>query len=294
MLFIDYLSDYTERRALGLAPRTIEAERYYISNYIRPVLPDINAEDIKVADILRVLTPPYSAGHTRTAVALWVYLSSACKQHPYLSEIMRKIPKPKHVTKDIKLLTPAQLKILLEESPEQYRLAWLLAGMYGLRRGEICGLQFRDVQLDGLHIERQRVTTETAGTIAAPLKSLASRRVLPLTPFFISRFEPVEILHLEQHGSDTDYIIPFTPHHLDHALSYCLQLLRLPHVSLHSLRHTAASLAVNSADAVNMRVLQSILGHSSIDTTARIYSHVSSSAQRAALDAIASNFCNNT
>lgn len=289
MLLTEYLTNYTARRALALAYRTAETERYYIAHYIAPISASVDIDTLTGADILRILTPPYEAGHTRTAAALWVYLSTASKGCDHFRSVMISIPRPKHQAREIKILTPQQLHQLITESPEQYRLAWFLAGVYGLRRGEICGLQFQDIDTDGIHINRQRIATSSHGELVAPLKSAASRRVLPITDSFLNHYELREVEHLSNHESDSAFVIPLQPHSLDNALTYCLKLLQLPKVSLHSLRHAAASIAVNSSDAVNLRVLQSILGHASIDTTARIYSHVSRAALRSALETIAAD-----
>ena len=265
------LTNYTNVRSLSLAPRTIEAEKRFLSLYLSP-LSRCDTETITASDIIQPLAALRTQGHTRTALAVWMYLRSASRHiGGHFAQLMQTIERPKHVPKQISILTSDDLSILISAAPSDlWRLCWYLAGVYCLRRGEICGLMWSDINKDAniLTIQRQRVSLQS-GTIISPPKTRAGLRDLPITDYLSNL-----LLSVSAHSSSS-YIIPYAPHSLDNALRAQLAALGLPRVTVHGLRHTGASMAVN--DGCNLRVLQSVLGHASVQTTASVYSHVSRS-----------------
>ena len=90
-----------------------------------------------------------------------------------------------------------------------------------------------------------------------------------------SRVKLVRKLSGAQNGA---YVItneknqPVSPSSLNHALKRDLKAAGVPLVPLHGLRHSMATMAMQSG--VNLRVLQALLGHASVNTTAAIYCHV--------------------
>jgi integrase len=93
--------------------------------------------------------------------------------------------------------TVAELSAAVATAPERWRLALLLAGWCQLRRGEILGLQRRDI--DSLHaticIDRTFVAVSGGSPIIGPPKTDAGRRIIAIPPNVIEALDS----HLSKH-----------------------------------------------------------------------------------------------
>lgn len=138
----------------------------------------------------------------------------------------------------------------------------------GLRRGEALGLQWSDIDANSglLHVRRQRLRID-GSYLARPLKSAASLRDLPLPAPVLSE---LAAFHSAQGVRALGgWIVDLSPEGLARAHAAALTAAGLPHVTLHGLRHSMATVAVDAGCPV--RVLQSILGHSRYTLTADLY-----------------------
>jgi integrase len=151
---------------------------------------------------------------------------------------------------------------------------------YGLRKGELLGLTWDDVDLDGreLHIRQQVQRRQVAA-----LKRGASRRVLRLRPWIVDMLRAHAIRLKErqllagQRWRDHGLVFPSdvgTPQGAANLHTAWKRLLRragIPDVRFHDLRHTAATLAL--AEGASLFDVSRMLGHNSIKTTADLYGH---------------------
>jgi integrase len=179
----------------------------------------------------------------------------------------------------VRFLEPAEIAQLLEGVEEPYRTLYEVAIHTGMRRGELLGLRWRDVDLrKGLiHVRRSlgRVKDGDGWVVReAPLKTRASRRMIDLSPTL------VQTLLAFPAGDDPerDYVFrsqvggPLDPDNVDRAFKRHLTTAELPDVRFHDLRHTHASLLI--AAGVHPKAIQSRLGHTSITTTLNRYGHL--------------------
>ena len=194
--------------------------------------------------------------------------------------------------------TPGQLAAFLHHSlqaRDPLYPAWRLIALRGLRRGEACGLRWADLDLDPADEQgagqlagghgRLRVVqaiVQIGGRVSpAPPKTPASRRTISLDPATTallrelrgaratragSRLEPTSPVLADNAGR------PIQPQRLSVAFRRAVQASGLPPVRLHDLRHGAASLAL--AAGADLKTVQDLLGHSTIITTADIYTSV--------------------
>ncbi|GGS76916.1 site-specific integrase [Nonomuraea spiralis] len=160
--------------------------------------------------------------------------------------------------------------------------AWWLAALRGLRRGELAGLRWTDVDLQGaeLTVAQQRVHAD-GQVMVGPPKSAASYRVVALDR------ETVQVLkrHRERQEElsaaagadwqDSGYVFttatgaPLRPDYLTGRFRRLVAASGLPPIRLHDLRHGAATLAL--AAHTDLKVVQAMLGHASIVLTADTY-----------------------
>jgi integrase len=171
---------------------------------------------------------------------------------------------------------------------------YLLEIYTGLRRGEILGLEWRDIDFaeKRLYVRRTLVqvkndddlcTTKMKLTVQEP-KTAKSKRVLPINDTVIEEL----ILHRERQNKEKEY---YADIYLDKGLVFSRvdgdylrprEFLRdfqklltkagIEKKRFHDLRHTFASILLNENE--NPKVIQELLGHSTITTTLDIYSHV--------------------
>jgi integrase len=171
----------------------------------------------------------------------------------------------------------------------------------GPRRGEVCGLRWQNVDLDGGRLAIAEVLEQTkAGALhVEPPKTAHGERVVPLAPAV------VEILRRHKARQDeyaiadrggwnaTGYVVcrrdgsPMKPDNLSSAWSTFVRSHGLPTISFHDLRHTYATDLFAQAEnpELMLKVVQDLLGHAHASTTADIYLHATDGAAEVAMAA---------
>lgn len=283
MTLEQWLSQWISLRVAGLAPRTIESYHDLVRLHIAPVLGTVSVDSVSADQITALLAALCAAGHTRTAQLCYVLLRAALADAARCGRIARSpmelVLRPRHYAQQRAYLGAEDLRRLVTwcaANPGQYTRAWLLASLLGLRRGEIAGLRWVDVDISQkvIHIRNQR--QRVAGQLLdSPPKSRAGIRDIPLPPLLLS---------VLRQARGIGYVVPVDPAQLDHQIKIDLEAADVPAVTLHGLRHSMATAAMRSG--CSLRVLQTILGHASASTTANIYQHVELADKSAALDAL--------
>lgn len=256
----DYLEEWTALRTAARKPRTIEREKELIRLHIAPFLGDIPLKKLRGMDVALLIADIAQSGHTRTAEQVFVYLREALPRR-----IMDKVQRPRHEPAEKRILTPdEQRKLLPFVLADPRALELLLAWMMGLRRGEILGLRWADVDFSAglIHIRNQRQRIAGKLQDGSP-KSRAGKRDLPI-PGLLMPF-------LRARARIGGYVAECTETGIRGALVRCSARAGVPYVSLHGLRHTMATNATRAG--VTLRVLQQELGHADVSTTARVYAH---------------------
>lgn len=167
---------------------------------------------------------------------------------------------------EIEALTAGQAADLLGAATGDARMSIALALFAGLRIGEICALRWASVDLD--HRLLTVRTTRWKGIETSP-KSNKDRRVElagPLAKLLASHPQGVSPYVLCRPSGE-----PFEADGLKWPLWNACDAAALPRIRFHALRHTCASLLVERG--VPLRVVQRILGHSTVTMTER-YAHV--------------------
>ncbi len=165
--------------------------------------------------------------------------------------------------------------------------AFTLICMYGLRRGEVLGLRWCDIDSEqGVIYIRQQLQRMQGKLLAGPVKTNAGQRDLPLLPAAQAVLAPLRAKAQSDDGLVfiTSTGNPVEPGNLLRSFYRICQQHGLPRITLHHLRHTTATLLKNTG--LPARDAQLILGHAHVSTTQQLYQHADLNGQRRALTAL--------
>ena len=203
---------------------------------------------------------------------------------PYNPAVNAELPKmPKHEAAYLDEAEARELLTLLHNEPIKYRAMITFDLLSGLRRGELLGLRWRDVDFENQTITIVNTLNYApgAGVYVDTPKNATSARPLKLSPTAFSMLLEYKRWQDDQRDAFTgDDGAPVFPDSLTKWFSAFVKRSGLPDVHVHSLRHTYASLMI--ADGTPLVVISRRLGHAQVSTTANIYSHVIASADEKA------------
>lgn len=286
MLLSECVKSWIDARTLSRAPSTISGyNRLYRLYIVDTRVGGMVLDDLDESDMIELLSPLIRRGCTRQAQLLQVLVSAALRQAVRKRLLtwspMDEVETVGHVSKLSAWLTVDQARQLLATSAaagDPYYVAWLLMLCCGLRRGEMLGLRWSDIdrRRQLLHVERQKIEIDGDVLITRP-KSACSVRDIPLNETILNRIP----LH---RGKDADILKGVSRTMLANALDRAVIRADVPRITLHGLRHTMAATAAE--DSISVKVLQMLLGHAHFQTTADIYAHVSETPRIQAIQAI--------
>lgn len=304
----DWVNQWLEQARPRLSPKTHYRYAELAEDYIIPRLGQILLSDLKPLHIQNMYTSLLKEGRkdgkpgglsSTTVRHIHALLHCILKAAVKL-QIIRHNPADAAEAPRMKCAEPVVFtgeqvaKMLTEARNTPHYAPLLLAITTGMRRGEIYGLRWQDVDLEkGLITVRQTISyTPRDGIFFKAPKTAHSRRQIPLPRITVEALREHRIqqakrkLILGAGYHDLDLVFDRgdgQPHHPDSLSSWLpefLEKIGLPRLTLHQLRHTHASLLLQ--EGVNPKVIQERLGHSSINITMDIYGHLMPSMQEQA------------
>ena len=198
---------------------------------------------------------------------------------------------PKLEKKEMKILSTESLGAFFYEARRSgvFELYYLELAT-GLRRGELLGLKWSDIDLaKGVICVRRQILRQNGKVVEAPLKTKNSYRNIAIG------VDTIEVLESMEHSSE--YVFPsptggpMSPDSVLHMLQRVLKRAGLERIRFHDLRHTFSVLALQNG--VDVKTLSSMLGHYSAGFTLDTYAHVTTSMQKQAANAVG-NFLSGT
>lgn len=191
------------------------------------------------------------------------------------------------------------VQLLLGEEDIRIKTSVLLLLYSGVRRGELCGLEWSDVDFTRqlIHIRRASQWQKGNGITTVPTKNESSARTIKFPSlifdvlqsyrqwWLLQRFQngtqwqgTTERLFIQENGK------PINPDTINFWLEKFINKNSLPHFTPHSLRHTFATLQIMAG--VNIRTVQARTGHAQASTLVNIYSHAIKTADELASDVL--------
>ena len=299
-------ADHKERE--GLKPNTVQSYRDTARLYITPYIGRVKLEKLRPLDVEHMLSKMQkdgkSAVNRRYALRI---LSMALRQAVRWQMLPRNvadvISPPKAERPEMKTWTPEQVATFLDAT-QLHRLyaALYLSLMTGMRRGEVLGLKWEDVDFersrlmvrnnlvevhrDGVPGKKQagKATVSSIRIELQTPKTAASRRTVALSAGTLSKLKEHQA---RQNGErkaaaeaweENGYVFaselggPTNPNYFYDQFKKLSKEAKLPNIRLHDLRHTAASLMIRRG--ISPKVVSDRLGHTDPAFTLRIYTHL--------------------
>ena len=295
----DFLDRWHDWVTTNLSPKT--CERYFdlLRLHVRPHLGTKPIQAIRPEDLTRLYSALRQTLAPRTVRHIHRVLTRAfghaAKWGVVRRNIISLVDVPKVPMAEAAALQLAEIPKMLAglRGKPLYPIAVVALGT-GMRRGELLALRWCDVDLDAgtLRIERSLEQTRAGLRFKQP-KSVRSRRTVSLSPAVVSELRAVWRAQQEQRlalglgKAPPDGLVfanrdggPKRPDNLSGDFGTAMKALGMPHISLHSLRHTHASQLI--AAGMDVLTISRRLGHGSAAITLGVYGHLLTPHDRAA------------
>lgn len=299
----EYLHLWLETDRPRLRERTWDRYEQYVRLHIVPALGKTSLVRLSPQHLQRLYSDRLESGLSPTTVHhLHATIHKALRQAVRWNLVARNVADlvdpPRIVTHEMATLSPAQARAFLAAAEgDRLEALYVLAITTGMRQGELLGLRWRDVDLDGgsVQIRGSMQATSEGLRIAAPKTPGSRRHVLvseqPREALRKHRVrQAAERLRMGEAWEDNDLVfanqvgrpIP-AGNLLRRSFEPLLRRAGLPRMRFHDLRHTSATLLLG--EGIHPKIVSEMLGHTRISTTLDLYSHVTPTMQREAADA---------
>lgn len=285
--------------------KTLECYDNIIRNHIKPKIGGIALKDLKADKVQGLYNEVASKFSPRMAelthVTLHAALEQAIKNDLIIKNVTKATTLPKKVKKEPRVLTPEEQNKFMEAiKGDRMEAAFILDLFTGLRRGELLGLKWADIDFKNKVIKiRQTLCrvknfddgaeNKTKLVFDTP-KTEKGKRVIPLLDEVVNALKT----HKNRQGAEklkaggltkdgglyednglvfcTQIGTPLDPRKFTDIFHAVVEKAGIGETNLHALRHTFATRGLENG--IELKVMQELMGHSSITLTADIYSHV--------------------
>jgi integrase len=299
-LMKDYLPEWLALHKNTLRPATYDGYEVMVRLYLIPRLGRYKLSALSPEIITRTWDAMIKDGHSATVVnhcqrRLSRSLNDAVRRNLISRNPCGFVTTPKIEKKEIMPLDDNEIQMLLNEAEgSPYHSIIFTALQTGMRRNELLGLQWKDIDLDLATIYLNRsIYRGNRETVVQTTKTKSGRRNIALSPqavLFLRSELGNQIANGMFHGYKVDGESPvfrnthtgkaLLPNTITHEFSKIAKRIGLKN-KFHDLRHTHATMLLKQG--VNPKIVQERLGHSSIVITMDIYSHVMPNMQKDAI-----------
>jgi len=282
---------------------------HWLEKRTREEFGHLRLDKITVKDIQKYVKKLHDLGKSTKTIKDYVAMISSAFRYATKNGLLSKNPcsnitYPRDDSKEREILTIAEaqhLLLLLQKEPDenlQYVVFMTIAIYTGLRRGELFGLEWKDFdfEADLVSIRRAAYQCKALGHYTDTPKTKAGRRTLKLSDEVMNLlvryrgYQKMKAESLADKWHETDRL--FTawnglPMHMKAPEKFYKAFYakhNLKSVTLHSLRHLNASILINAG--LDVKTVQTVMGHSSATTTLNIYTHEFQTAKVRASEAV--------
>jgi integrase len=285
-----WLKDSVER---NVGPRTLSNYQLQVRQHLRPALGQVKLKALSPAHIQGLYRSKLDAGLAPSSVRyIHAVLHRALKQALRWGLVPRNasesVDLPRLGKEEVEVLLPYEVRAFLDAAREdRLEALYVVAVTVGLRRGELLGLRWTDLELDGepkLRVGRQlqRMRDGSGRRFVAPKGGkgrtirLPARTVEALKAHRARQAQArLKAGSLYQDGGlvfASEIGTPLEPSNIDRrSFKPLLEKAGLPDIRFHDLRHTCATVLLSQG--VNPKFVQELLGHADIKLTLGTYSH---------------------
>ena len=288
--FLDqWMKDYVEPNT---SPRTIETYDWIVKKHLKPRVGNVPLTKLTPLHVQNLIANMLGLGlSSSTTVYAHRVLKQAIGQAVKWGMLGRNVcyavDSPRIIRKEIKALDVSEVQKLLDATIQSRWGPIIFLAIYtGMRRGELLGLQWSDINLENktISVNRNLQYVNGKGIVLSEPKTPKSRRIVSLPPsavalltgLRIQRKEYQEKLGMEWQDSGQVFCnadgSPMSPTSLIHDFRKILKRSGLPMIRFHDLRHTHATLMLKQG--VHPKIVSERLGHSKVSITLDTYSHI--------------------
>ncbi len=285
---------------IKVRPSSHQTYRGYIDNHIKPNIGNIPLEKLTTMELQKLYRKLLTSGRVergeaenqpkglsaKTVRNINQVISSAMDlavaQKIILENPTNACSLPRVEHKEMQTISAEQLQAFLEEAKRSgvYEMYYIELST-GLRRGELLGLKWVDIDMNqGIIRVRRQVSRIDGKIVEAPLKTKNSYRAVTISP------QAIEVLKAQKAKTNDEYVFPspnggpISPDSVNNMLRRVLDRAGIPRVRFHDMRHTFATLALQNG--VDIKTVSGMLGHFSAGFTLDTYAHVTTAAQKEA------------
>lgn len=302
-----YLEGWLATISHSVRPRTYDAYALNVKRLV-PHIGKSRLDMLTPSHVQACYTALQDGLKPRTVRQVHMTLHKALRDAVRLNRIPRNVTEnvtlPRVPREEMQILTVSQVQTLFDTSHgDRFHALWVLLATTGLRIGEAMGLRWDDIDWENSTVRVARALQRQrrgVGLVFVEPKSARSRRVVELSaPCLAALQAHKDRQRLDKARTDhwTDQGLVFctvhgdkmAPEHIKRFLDAALERADLPHIRVHDLRHTAASIMLHEL-LLPVKLVSESLGHSSEVITLTTYGHLMPGMQREAADRMGSLF----
>jgi integrase len=301
----DYLTSWLETvQRPTIKKNTYVQYRMMINRHIIPALGQTHLQKLTAPQVQSFYSQKLQDGLSPGTVGvihavLHCALENAVKWNLVTRNVSSLVSPPKRSGYEVHTLSPGEAIHLIEAAKEtNLEAIIIMAVTTGIRRGELMALRWSDIDLERgmLHIRRTMYRLSGFGFVENTPKTRTSKRRIILPAVVVEALkehQQRQIQAQKKAGSkwiDKGLVFPNThgnfirPDHMLRKFHQLLDSAKLPYMRFHDLRHSAATILL--IKGVHPKVVQDLLGHSTIAMTMDTYSHLLPSMQQDAADSM--------
>lgn len=291
-LYSDFIESWHKNKKNKVSKNTFDTYKWMIKKHIKPKLGDFQLSKLNSLSIDNFYTELEDEGKSSATIRkIHTIVRSSLEyavEYQFISKNPAAVVKPPTVEhKDINVWDEKEMMYFLSNTKEDpYYIVYYLALWTGMRKGEILGLQWKDIDYENKKIRVMRSYTRTGFSKG---KTNKARRVIDIDDDAVDQLKKRELKVKEDRfkmGKDydnQDMVIcrptgePIDVKNVNKRLDKLIENLEMKRIRFHDLRHTHATLMLSIGTPV--KIVSERLGHAKVELTLNTYAHLLPSMQ---------------